>query len=153
MAMATKTTKADRTRAEGAKALEYLQHAIEDIDRARGHGDKKLRSDLDTAMARIREITGEFRTRAEHEAADWQETPDDRARAGDSIEVNGLPGRGSRRGQIVEVLGGIGHEHYDVRWDEQHTSIFFPTEGTTVIRHPRSGRTTDERGDGDARHE
>lgn len=36
MAMATKTTKADRTQADGAKTLAYLQHAIEDIDRARG---------------------------------------------------------------------------------------------------------------------
>lgn len=95
-------------------------------------------------MARMREITGDFRKRAEHDAADRQETTqgttDDRARAGDSIEVNGLPGRGSRRGQILEVLGGSGHEHYDVRWDEQHKSIFFPTEGTTIIRHPRSRR-------------
>lgn len=58
------------------------------------------------------------------------------ARAGDWIEVNGLPGRAPRSGQIIEVLGGRGHEHFRVRWDEQHESIFFPTEGTAVIRHP-----------------
>jgi hypothetical protein len=58
------------------------------------------------------------------------------ARPGDWLEVNGLPGRAPRSGQIVEVLGGHGHEHFRVRWDEQHESIFYPTEGTIVIRHP-----------------
>jgi len=62
-------------------------------------------------------------------------TKDD-ARAGDWIDVHGLPGRGPRSGQILEVLGHGGHEHYHVRWDEQHDSIFFPTEGTAVTRHP-----------------
>ena len=56
------------------------------------------------------------------------------ARAGDWIEVSDLPGRAPRSGQIVEVLGARGHEHYRVRWDEQHESIFYPTEGTMVIR-------------------
>ena len=57
------------------------------------------------------------------------------ARPGDWIEVNGLPGRAPRRGQILDVLGRAGHEHYHVRWDERHESIFYPTEGTAVIRH------------------
>lgn len=149
MTTATKTTKAPARRAEhtpakehadGARTLEYLQHAIDDIGRAREHADKKLRPDLDTAMKRMREIAGDVRRRAENDAVESPETTEGRARAGDSIEVNGLPGRGPRRGQILEVLGRSGHEHYDVRWDEQHTSIFFPTEGTTVIRHHR-GRT------------
>lgn len=60
------------------------------------------------------------------------------AQAGDWIEVNGLPGRGPRSGQILEVLGHDSHEHYRVLWDEQHESIFFPTEGAVVIRHPRT---------------
>lgn len=64
-----------------------------------------------------------------------------RASAGDWIEVNGLPGWSPRRGQILEVLGHGSHEHYHVRWDEQHESIFFPTEGTAVIRHPRDRRS------------
>jgi len=62
----------------------------------------------------------------------------DEARTGDWIEVDGLPGRGPRSGQIREVLGRRGHKHYRVLWDEQHESIFFPTEGTTVTRHPRT---------------
>lgn len=60
----------------------------------------------------------------------------DRAHAGDWIEVDGLPGYMPRRGQIVDVLGSGTHEHYRVRWDEEHESIFFPTEGTALIRHP-----------------
>lgn len=56
MTTATKTTKAPARRAEhtpakehadGVRTLEYLQHAIDDIGRAREHADKKLRSDLD----------------------------------------------------------------------------------------------------------
>lgn len=65
----------------------------------------------------------------------------DTARPGDWVEVSGLPGRAPRNGQIIEVLGGPGHEHYRVRWDEQHESIFYPTEGTIVIRHPKGRRT------------
>ena len=49
------------------------------------------------------------------------------ARAGDWLEVRGLPGAPSRRGQIIEILGEQDHEHYRVRWDEQHESIFFPS--------------------------
>jgi hypothetical protein len=62
------------------------------------------------------------------------------ARTGDWIEVDGLPGRSPRSGQILEVLGSSGHEHFRVRWDEQHESIFFPSEGTTVIRHPHRAK-------------
>jgi hypothetical protein len=56
------------------------------------------------------------------------------AEAGDQLEVRGLPGQPARRGQIVEVLGRPGHEHYRVRWDERHESIFFPSEGTSLVR-------------------
>jgi Domain of unknown function (DUF1918) len=73
----------------------------------------------------------------------------------DWIEGHGLPGRAPRRGQILEVLGRTGHEHYRVRWDEQHQSLFFPTDGTRVLQRgfphaaggsapmarPRTGRT------------
>jgi hypothetical protein len=55
---------------------------------------------------------------------------------GDWVEVHGLPGQPGRRGQILEVLGPPGHHRYRVRWDERHESIFFPSEGTTIVRHP-----------------
>jgi len=54
---------------------------------------------------------------------------------GDFVEVNGLAGRPAKRGQIVEVLGAGSHVHFRVRWDEQHESLLYPTEGATVI-HP-----------------
>jgi hypothetical protein len=57
------------------------------------------------------------------------------ATAGDWLEVAGLPGRPPRRGQVIEVLGGEGHEHYRVRWDEKHESLFYPTEGVHIV-HP-----------------
>ncbi|HUO72584.1 MAG TPA: DUF1918 domain-containing protein [Solirubrobacteraceae bacterium] len=58
------------------------------------------------------------------------------ARVGDRIEARGLHGAPSRRGEIVELLGSAGHEHYRVRWDEQHESIVYPTDG--VIITPRA---------------
>jgi hypothetical protein len=49
------------------------------------------------------------------------------ARAGDWIEVHGhAHGDAPQRGLVLEVLGGPGHEHYRVRWDEEHESIYFP---------------------------
>ena len=58
------------------------------------------------------------------------------ARVGDRIEARGLHGRPSRRGEIVELLGSADHEHYRVRWDEQHESIVYPTD--RVIITPRA---------------
>ena len=57
-----------------------------------------------------------------------------RAHVGDWVDAQGLPRNASRRGQIVELLGRAGHEHYRVRWDEQHESILYPSDG--VIVHP-----------------
>ena len=63
--------------------------------------------------------------------------PGQRVRKGDWIEVSGLPGRPPRRGQVTEILGEGVHEHYRVRWDEQHESLFFPTEGVHVVHGAR----------------
>jgi len=51
---------------------------------------------------------------------------------GDWIEARGLHGQPARRGQIVELLGRAGHEHYRVRWDEQHESIVYPADGIVI---------------------
>ena len=61
-----------------------------------------------------------------------------RTAVGDWVEVRGLHGQASRRGQIVEVLGREGHEHYRVRWEEQRESILYPADG--VIFTPRGER-------------
>jgi hypothetical protein len=56
-----------------------------------------------------------------------------RADVGDWVEARGPHGQPPRRGEIVELRGRDGHEHYRVRWDEQHESILYPTDG--VIDH------------------
>lgn len=62
-----------------------------------------------------------------------------RARKGDWIEVNMVGGGPGRRGQILEVLGRPGHEHFRVRWDEEHESLHFPAQGTRVLHEAPSG--------------
>jgi Domain of unknown function (DUF1918) len=57
-----------------------------------------------------------------------------RASVGDWVEVHGPSGKPSRRGQIIEVLGRAGHEHYRVRWDEKHESIHYPADGTVIAK-------------------
>jgi hypothetical protein len=62
----------------------------------------------------------------------------DLAKPGDLVEAQGLPGKPTRCGEIVEVLGQPGHEHYRVRWDEQHESLLFPADGVRIV--PRAAR-------------
>jgi Domain of unknown function (DUF1918) len=57
------------------------------------------------------------------------------ARPGDWLEARGIQNRAARRGEILEVLGRAGHEHYRVRWDEKHESIVYPADGVVIIRH------------------
>jgi Domain of unknown function (DUF1918) len=54
------------------------------------------------------------------------------AHPGDWVSVHVIGGGAPRRGQILEVIGRPGHERYRVRWDEQHESIHFPSEGTSI---------------------
>ena len=61
------------------------------------------------------------------------------AGVGDQIEARGLHGRPSRRGTVVELLGSAGHQHYRVRWDDQHESIVYPSDGV-IITEPAIGR-------------
>jgi hypothetical protein len=49
------------------------------------------------------------------------------AQVGDWIEEPSTDGSPPRRGLVVDVLGGEGHRHYRVRWDEEHESIHFPS--------------------------
>ena len=65
------------------------------------------------------------------------------AHVGEWIEVNVIGGGPSRRGQVMEVLGAPGHEHYRVRWDEEHESLHFPADGTRVLRETESGALID----------
>jgi len=62
------------------------------------------------------------------------------AKPGDVVVVHGhTTGDPGRTGVILEVLGGgSGHEHYRVRWDEEHESLFWPGSDATV--RPGTGR-------------
>ena len=57
------------------------------------------------------------------------------ARAGDLIVVDGhRQGEAHRTGEILEVLGEPGHEHYRVRWEDEHETIVYPASDV-VVRH------------------
>ena len=52
----------------------------------------------------------------------------DTGKAGDWLEVHSPGGGPPLRGLILEVLGAAGHEHYRVRWTDEHESIYYPAE-------------------------
>jgi hypothetical protein len=60
-----------------------------------------------------------------------------KARVGDWIEAHGVHGQPSRRGEIIELLGRADHEHYRVRWDENHESIVYPADGVVIVPRRR----------------
>jgi hypothetical protein len=63
-------------------------------------------------------------------------------RAGDWLEVHSPGGGPPRRGLILEVLGAKGHEHYRMRWIDEHESIYYPADGAIVVpaeRGPAEG--------------
>lgn len=63
------------------------------------------------------------------------------AEVGDLIEITGhVVGDAPRAAEILEVLGESGHEHFRVRWEDGHESIYFPAEDS-VIRRPRRRRS------------
>jgi len=57
------------------------------------------------------------------------------AHVGDWLEARDIHGGPPRRGEITEILGRPGHEHFRVRWDEQHESIVYPADGVSVVHH------------------
>jgi hypothetical protein len=64
----------------------------------------------------------------------------DPAAVGDLIVIEGHRlGESRRIGEITEVLGTAEHEHYRVRWDDGHESIFTPGSNA-VIKHAQRRR-------------
>jgi Ala-tRNA(Pro) deacylase len=56
----------------------------------------------------------------------------------DVIEVAGRHvGDVPRTGEILEVIGGPGHMHYRVRWDDEHESVFYPAGDTRIRKSSR----------------
>jgi hypothetical protein len=65
-----------------------------------------------------------------------------RGRVGDLVVVDGRRvGQGRRIGEILEVLGEPGHEHYRVRWGDEHESVFYPSSDAT-IQHAKPRKKT-----------
>jgi hypothetical protein len=56
-------------------------------------------------------------------------------RPGDVVTVEGHKvGDARRLGEIVEVLGEAGHEHYRVRWEDGRETVFYPSSDATIRR-------------------
>jgi hypothetical protein len=66
--MATKTAKKD-----GATSLDHLQHALEDLGRAREGAGQQARDRIDAATDSVRDAASTLRTRAEERVSDWEE--------------------------------------------------------------------------------
>ena len=90
-----------------------LQKAIEDLDHARAHAGKDVKSNLDTAIDRMKDVATDFRKRAEDEAGDWQKTIENttedmrRELAGRACPIIGavqLPRPRSRRATRARLL-------------------------------------------------
>jgi hypothetical protein len=67
-----------------------------------------------------------------------------RVRPGDAIVVEGHHvGEGRRTGEILEVLGEPGREHYRVRWADDRETVFYPSSDASVRRRvaARAGRS------------
>lgn len=61
-----------------------------------------------------------------------------RGRPGDVVVIEGHKvGEGRRSGEILEVLGEPGREHYRVRWADDRETIFYPSNDAVI--HPASG--------------
>ncbi len=59
-----------------------------------------------------------------------------RVAPGDVVEVSGRRvGDPGRKGEILDVLGEPDHPHYLVRWEDEHESVLYPGEGTTIRSH------------------
>jgi uncharacterized protein YicC (UPF0701 family) len=80
--MPTTTTKpAKRTeRAPTARrqpsSLDYIQKALDDLDKARGRASDELRESIDSAIERLRHAASDLRSRAEDETSQWQQSLD-----------------------------------------------------------------------------
>jgi hypothetical protein len=63
------------------------------------------------------------------------------AQVGDLMVIEGhRVGESRRVGEILAVLGEPGHEHYRVRWDDDHESVFYPSNDATIQHVEHRGR-------------
>ncbi len=56
-----------------------------------------------------------------------------RAKPGDVVVIHGHRlGETERLGEILEVFGEPGHEHFRVRWDDDHESVLYPGNDAVI---------------------
>jgi hypothetical protein len=70
-----------------------------------------------------------------------------KTRVGDVVVIEGHKvGEGRRIGEILEVLGEPDHEHYRVRWEDDHVSVFYPSSDA-IVQHatPKKGDAAERR--------
>ena len=59
-----------------------------------------------------------------------------RVQPGDVVVIEGHHvGEGRRAGEILEVLGETGYEHYRVRWEDGRETVFYPSSDATIRHH------------------
>jgi Domain of unknown function (DUF1918) len=64
-----------------------------------------------------------------------------RGRPGDIVIVEGhRVGESRRLGEILEVLGTPGHEHYRVHWEDGRETVFYPSSDATIKAGTRTRR-------------
>ena len=64
-----------------------------------------------------------------------------RVQRGDVVVIEGHHvGEGRRSGEILEVLGDVGHEHYRVRWEDGRETVFYPSSDATIHQHATLSR-------------
>ena len=55
------------------------------------------------------------------------------ARRGEVVVIHGhAVGQPERKGEILEVLGEPGHEHYRVRWEDGRETLVYPSSDMSV---------------------
>jgi uncharacterized protein YicC (UPF0701 family) len=74
-APAKRTSRAPAHRSEKS-SLDYLQKAVDDLDKARGRASDELRETIDGVIERLRKAASDLRSRAEDETSQWQDTLD-----------------------------------------------------------------------------
>jgi hypothetical protein len=61
-----------------------------------------------------------------------------RAKPGDVVAIHGHRlGETERLGEILEVFGEPGHEHFRVRWDDDRESVFYPGNDAIIRKRRR----------------
>ena len=69
-------------------------------------------------------------------------TPHPALAPGDVFSVDRPTGESPRTGEVLEVLGPPERPHYRVRWEDEHESLYYPTDGVRVLVHHEGGSSS-----------